>query len=463
MKINSKKNIHRILLAVIALTAIIFTRCNKYDDLGMELLPSTDLITVKNVVIKDDISARTILEDSIRTDSPVNNLLGVIDDPVFGKTTINFASQFRLLSFPDYGDNPVADSVFLYLYYYKLYGDTATTQRIKVYELEENLIADQLNDSTGGYSDYPYYQDVDLKSMASNFLLGEMDFVPRITADTSDLGVIDTTYQLLRVPLDISLAEKLISADSLDMINTEAFLDYFKGLFIETEKVDDGGGTILSLEAARNSSFQGSAIVVYYNNEENMNNTDDPDTLSMPYIVTASSARANHIEHDYSGTPFFNDLNSEDPQDSLLYVQSTGGLELKIDIDNLGTWKDSVNTAINKAELIFKVDTTASDLGTYKAPSQLLFTIIDSAGSEYLPKDYQFSPSFYGGVLYKDDYTYRFNITQHLQQIIDGERKNNGFKLTTAFKNNELKRVVLKGPDSEIGIQLIITYSKFLQ
>ncbi|WP_281350295.1 DUF4270 domain-containing protein [Maribellus comscasis] len=424
----------------------------------MEILPSTDLISVKNTILKDDISAYTIREDSIRTDGAPKSLFGSFNDPVFGNTTVDFATQFRLVGYPDFGEAPEADSIFLYLYYRKIFGDTVTTQKVRVYELEENLYADQ-EDGPGGNSSYPYYQNVDLKSMASDQLIGELDFVPQITLDSTET---DTFYQVIKVPLDISLADKLIDADSADMSSNDVFLNYFKGLYIETEKLTDAEGAILALEAASDDSFQGSAVVVYYNNEENKN-AEEPDTLNMPYIVTEFSARVNHIEHDYSGTPFFGSLNNSGIEDSLLYIQTAGGLESKIDINNLSLWQDSVNTAINKAELVFQVDTIKSDLENYPAPNQLLFTFIDSTGQEFLPKDYSFSPAFYGGVLDTLDYTYRFNVTQHLQQIIDGEVGNFGFKLTTAAKNSEAKRVVLKGSTSETGIQLIITYSKFLQ
>nr|WP_262921353.1 DUF4270 domain-containing protein [Maribellus maritimus] len=425
----------------------------------MEILPSTDLISVKNTILKDDIRAYTIREDSIRTDGASKSLFGSFNDPVFGNTTIDFATQFRLVGYPDFGEAPEADSIFLYLYYKKIFGDTVTTQKIRVYELEESLYADQ-EEGTGDNTSYPYYQNVGLKGMASDQLLGELDFVPQITLDSTET---DTFYQVIKVPLDISLGDKLVNADSADMVSNDDFLNYFKGLYIETERITDDQGAILSLEAASDNSFQGSALLVYYNNEEIRNITTDT-LLSMPYIVTEFSARVNHIEHDYSGTPFFGSLSNPGMvEDSLIYIQTTGGLESKIDIDNLSLWRDSVNTAINRAELVFQVDTTVSDLENYPAPSQLLLTYIDSTGQEFLPKDYSFSPAFYGGVLDTLDYTYRFNVTQHLQQIIDGEVGNLGFNLTTATKNSEAKRVVLKGSTSETGIQLIITYSKFLQ
>lgn len=443
-----------ILTGLAALMAVFFFGCTKTNELGMELLPSSDLIQVKNTEIKDDIAAYTFSEDSVRTDERSKSLLGSFNDPKFGNTTIDFATQFRLNSYPHYGTNPVADSVKLYLYYRTVYGDTVTPQRLRAYELESPLDVDA-----------KYYENVDLKSMASSQLLGEVQFTPQITQDSATS---DTLYQLIVMNLDISLGEKLVNADSLQMINNDVFLNFFKGLYIETEKIMGEEGSILSLDAASNSSFQGSALLVYYNNDENMA-ADTPDTLSMPYIITQYSARVNHIEHDYSGTAFAGNLNSETNPDSLIYIQSTGGLQSKITIDNLTNWRDSIHVgqnndtipyAINKAELVFQVDTLASNVEKYPAPSQLLFIAVNDDGTQYLPVDYVFSPSFYGGYLNKNDYTYRFNITQHIQQIIDGVVNNNGFYLTTAKKASEANRVILKGSTSNPGIKLIITYSK---
>ncbi len=441
------------------LILIIFYSCNEPNDLGMDLLPSNDLVRINSLVETESISSYTFREYPIRTDEPSKSLLGVFNDPLFGKTEINFASQFRLQYQPDFGTNAVVDSVRLFLYYRFLYGDTTTMQRIKIYELDESLIIDTTSASGGSY-DYPYYQDVDLKSMASPIQIGELEFTPQVAQDSAS-G--DTLYQLLKVPLDISLGEKLVNADSSQTKNNDVFLEYFKGLYIEAEKDDPEGGTVLYLEASSRSSFQGSALLVYYNNDENIAE-EEPDTLYNAYVITNLCARVNSISHDYSGTPFETNLNNDTgPADSLIYVQATGGLKSKVLIDNLSLWRDSANTAINKAVLVFQVDTIASEIDKFPPPSQLLFTYINEDGDEYLPVDYAFSHIFYGGVLNTNNYTYSFNITQHLQRIIDGETENLGFFLTTAYKNSEAKRVVLKGSSSKTGIRLIITYSKYLQ
>ncbi len=441
----------------ILLTFLVVAGCNESSDLGMELLPTTDLIEVKNLVEKSSISSYTYSEGPVRTDEASKSLLGSLYDPVFGKTTIHFAAQFRLQDNYDYGTNAVLDSVRLYLYYRLMYGDTVTPLTFNVYELIEPLFADTTS-ATGGTFDYPYYQDVDLKAKASEQRLGRIEYTPVVKLDTVYK---DTVYQRITIPIDPVLGLKLLQADSLDMINNDVFLSYFRGLYIEVESQTSVSGSILTLEAAPDGGFQGSALALYYNNDENRAKSV-PDTLFTPFVISKNSARVNSIEHDYSGTPFISGLNRDEGNDSLIYVQSTGGLKSKIFVDGLSAWKDSSNVVINRAEVVFQVDTIASEVDKFPPPAQLLLTVVDENGKELLPVDYSFYPLYYGGYLNNSDYTYRFNITQQVQQMIR-KNENYGFFLTTAHKNNEAKRVIIKGSKSQTGIRMVITYSKFLQ
>ena len=242
------KNTYKIqLLILFALVLVALAGCEEQSSIGVEVLPDGDLIDIRNTI--QQTRSYTFSEDSIRTDESRNSLLGSFTDSLFGNTTIDFATQFRLFGFPDFRYNAKADSISLYLYYRIIYGDTITKQTFKVYELESSLDPDAI-----------YNQDVDLKSMAYDKILAEHEYVPRVRLDSTTR---DTFYQLIKIPLDISLAEKLISADSMDMINNDVFLDYFKGLLIESEKVDQQGGTIMSLELLERGNFDGSAIALF--------------------------------------------------------------------------------------------------------------------------------------------------------------------------------------------------------
>ncbi len=431
------KNLRNRWLIIISLAVFVLNNCKKDTEIGMELLPATDLVNVKSSILKSSIRAYTYNEDSVRTDEAAKSLLGSFNDSLFGNTTVNFAAQFRLSTYPDYGTDPVVDSTYLYLYYRSFYGDTSTIQSFKVYELEKPLDVDA-----------SYYNFSDLKSLAKPQVLSDFSFKPAIRLDSIYR---DTVYQLLKIDLGNALGNKLALADSLKMTDNEVFLDFFKGLYIETKKTQGRGG-IMTLETTQNDSINGSAVVVYYHNTE-------ADTSSHAYFISSFSSRVNNFSHDYSGTKFFKNLNKETYEDSLIYIQPTAGLKSRIYVDNLVSWKDSANIAINKAEMVFQLDTIASDLKKYPPPMQLLLTFVDEKGGNYLPVDYAFSSSFYGGYL-REDYTYHFNITQLFEQIIKGIVTNKYFYLTAVNKSSEANRVVLKGSKSVTGIKFNITYTK---
>lgn len=440
-----KSNYKNQFLILVAVVLVALTGCEEQSSIGVEVLPDGDLISVRNT--SQQTRSYTFSEDSIRTDEAQYSLLGSFTDSLFGNTTIGMATQFRLFGFPDFkSNNAQYDSITLFMYYRIIYGDTLTPQKFRVYELKSPISPDEV-----------YQQDIDLKSMSYDKVLGEYEYTPRVRLDSASQ---DTFYQLIRMPLDNSLGEKLFNADSLDMINNDVFLDFFKGLYLETEKVDNQGGTILSLELLQRGNFDGSAIALFYHNDSLKSELGGDSVLYNPYIVSEFSARVNNITHDYTQTPFYDNLNSEAVEDSLVYVQAMGGLKSRILIDELSSWKDSVNTAVNRAELIFTIDTTASEVHRFPPPSQMLFTIVNSDGIETLPQDYVFSPAFYGGGL-NSDYTYRFTITQHLQSIIDGTAENKGFFLVPAVKNSQANRAVIKGSKSAAGVKLVITYSKY--
>lgn len=421
---------------------------------GLELLPGSDLKDVGQVVEKESISAYTENDELLRTDEPNYNVFGTFNDPVFGKTTAQLAVQLRLPGYPGFDETTQVDSLVLYLLYKEFYGDTTTLQSLKVYELVEDVYLDT-TDVTGS-GDYPYYQDVDLKALASANVIGELDFYPVFRMDSTET---DTLVQELAIKIDQSLAERLVKADSLDMVNNDVFLDFFKGLYIESQDVGEGGA-LLSLYTLAG----GSNLTLHYTQ---VIDTVETDSLSFSYRINTNSARISSFTHDYSTTVFADQLvEHPDTPDSLIYLQTLGGLRTKIDIPNLDTWKDSTDFIINKASIVFQVDTVASDYNNYKVPSALVLRAIDGEKTEeedgylYLPSDFAVSSALYGGRFNAEDATYKFNITHHLQDIIDGEVTNYGFYLSTLFRNERARRVVLKGSSSHVGIRLEVTYTK---
>lgn len=440
---------------------------DNFSDAGLNLLPKNDLVQVAQVVEKSTITAHTELDRSLRTDEPAYNILGTYNDSIFGKTTADFACQFSINKFPDFSKNAQPDSIVLYLYYKAIKGDTVTPQHFKVYELNSDLGDNTLT---------KYYQDVDLKSMANGAPLADFTYTPKFKLDSLTSATLkasdpkDTVMQKLAIKLDNSLAHKLMSADTAVFDNDYAFAEFFKGLYVEAEDLNQGGA-LMSIPLLGKSTISRSSLVLHYHN-------DTTDSLYYSLTINSASTRVNRFSHDYSNTIFFTQLQDPLSPDSLIYLQTTGGLKAKINIPNLGNLTklipgigaDTTNLIINGAELVFQVDTTATNVKYNVPPDQLIFSAIgvDKAGADsiYLPSDYSFSPAYYNGVYNSVDKTYRFNIVKHLQEVVDKAKgkENLGFYLSTSFTNSTFassayRRVILKGPSSKAGIKLNITYS----
>jgi len=417
--------------------------CKKEDEtLGMNLLPGVIAIETRYFQDSTTISSFTFRDEKIKVSGPRYNLVGSFNDPLFGYTSGYFAAQYRLQYYPNYEPDATLDSLILQMSYKYVYGDTLTPQTLLVHELTDSL---SYNSS--------YLSSYNLKNIASPEIIGSLDFIPKFRTDSTKT---DTTAQILRIPLDPSLGNRLLKMDSLDMVSNDKFITVFKGLLVETAPVSRKG-SLLRVDAPS------SVLVAYYH-------TAKHDSLGYGYRVTANSADVSGYVHDYSSAPFFANMNQETVQDTLVFLQPTGGTKVKINIPGLTTWKDSTNYVINKATLTIHVDTLISDFKRFEIPPNIYLMNILDDGTEELPQDGTQSLSYYGGIYNPVKGTYTFNIAQHLQLVTtgkiqsDGTTKkinNNGFYLVHPLRNASPRRVVLKGAASSRPMKLEVIYTRY--
>jgi len=428
------------LIGALLLFTVLIYGCQKGDQtIGMNLIPGVQLIETRYFQDKSSITAFTFTDDKINVERPRYNLLGSFNDPLFGFTGGSFAAQFRMPYYPRFETDAAIDSLVLQMSYKYVYGDTLTPQTIQVRELTGDLNFDA-----------SYLSSFNIKALASSTILGSGDVIPRFRTDSTKA---DTTAQIIRLRLDPALGTRLLKMDSLNMVSNDVFLKLFKGLYIETAPVS-AKGSLMLIDAPS------AAMVVFYHTAEH-------DTLGYAYKLTNNSADVSGYVHDYSTTQFFPHMNQEIIQDSLVYLQPAGGTKIKVNMPNLSKWRDSTNYVINQATFSVHVDTIMTDFRRFQIPPQIYLKIINDNGDEEFPKDGELSLSYYGGLYNSLTATYDFNITQHLQQIITGEKHNHGFYLVQPGRNISPKRVVLKGGDSTNGhrsftpMELNVTYSRY--
>src|SRR5687768_4847889 len=126
--------------------SLIFLSCKNGDGIGLELQDPSEAI---NTTRTDTFTlvTTTVREDSLRTENLSYNLLGDMNDPLFGKTSAMVFTEPRIAvegTGFNYGPNPQVDSVVLSFRYtgpQNYYGNLNTTQTFKVYQLNQRITA----------------------------------------------------------------------------------------------------------------------------------------------------------------------------------------------------------------------------------------------------------------------------------------------------------------------------------
>ncbi len=436
--------------------SISFTSCNESSVVGLDVQPSNDLL---NVGFEDttSINTRTVKGDSLITDETLissgNVLIGKYIDPVFGTSIASIYTQLRLptnIVATSFGTAPICDSIIISLIYEgTAYGKKdKKLQKLNVYQLSESM-------STAS----TYYSNSTLSKFSTDLTAADgYVFQPRTGSSTSDsvtvLGV--KLKPQLRVPLDNAFGQLLLNNQGTGNIATNTdFQNFFKGVYITTENTSTlpGEGNILHFK------FGESKVTLYYHNST---------TDSLKYDFNLGSvARFNHFEHDYAGASA--DLTNQfstpsQTQNNTVYVQSMAGAKTKIEFPHLMNWLKNGMIGVNKAELVISVDTTVSTymIDTFAAPAALILFGINDDGTTYAIPDAFEGATYFGGTLNSGAVQYRFNIARYIQQVLDGDRNNNGLYILASNGAVYGNRAVISGGQSTSArpMKLNITYTK---
>ncbi len=436
-----------VIITLALISAVTLNSCrNSPAVFGTEVLPD-DLNMQVHYIIYNGVYGYSVTEDSVRSNDLPKNLIGSRFDSTFGVTTAGVAAQFVLSSNgADFGANPQLDSLILEINYSgDIYGDSTTVQTLHVYELNEDMILD-----TTYYSNYNFQMfDIDYANMP---------FTPKPHDSIIVNG--DTLPPMIRINLSKTypdLAEKILNADTSDLQDGDAFVKFFKGLYITTDPVTNGGALIPIDLISR-----GSRLALYYSNDEN-------DSLVYNFFVAAlASPRVNTYKHDYT-------LAAEDFKQQVLngdtalgeqkfYVQGLAGTKAIIKIPDLrdNDSLDYEHIAINEVKLILP--------GAVKSkypPEQLALVRRLADGSyEPLPDEYlnhELGDLYFGGKYLEGGNEYIFRLTKYVQKLISDENYlNNGLYLFVSGASYKPEEFIFKGNlsgDALSGMRIEIIYT----
>jgi len=439
-------------LMLIGMFGLIAAGCeNDPDRIGIGLMPGTE----KLFLMASDtttVHVHSVYSDSIKTDETTKSMLGSYLDPVFGLNTVSIATQVRLSTVSlDFGENPVLDSIVLSMSYtffsssghlpFYYYGDTTTQQTIKVFELDESLVYDT-----------SYYSSTSVALKSSELAGLTTDFRPR------DSIMVDTVLvkPQLRIRLSDEFGNSILNAPAEAKESVQGFLDFMKGLYIRPEPVSTGGAIVFFdlLDAQ-------SRLNLYYKNAAG-------EAKTYVFFINTACARFMNFDHDYSlGDPdMFAQLEGNTALGAeRLYLQSLGGIDARISFPFITDWFKDQKIVINEAKLVFyNIDTGA----VYKPPYELFFFSYGEDGALGFLDDQYEGATYFGGQYDKKSGSYYFRITEHLQQVMQGNKENTAFTMGISGASLSPNRVVFPGTNpsdenlSDKRIKLQLKYTKLL-
>ena len=451
------------ILAVVAL--VVFASCDDdYNSIGSNIVGNDNMdlqsYTSENVI------AYNRATGPVQADSYPLNSLGVIDNPVFGKTIVSYVTQLRIVSGTGAPSvlNPEITKVELTVPYFSTLVSTDENGN-QTYKLDSLYTSENAKFRLNVYESGYYLRDFDpdtnfeeyqkyysnMYDQINSAKIGqrlnnseeatqndEFFFDPAEYVIYEDDGV--TVSERLKPQMKIELDKdffmaKIFNAPVTVLESDNAFKNYFKGLFFQVE--DTGNGTHLS-----QLNFAQGKITIYYTYDL----SGEVDARGSGSAVINLDGNSISLHQNQYSNNYMSALSSanETTGDEKLYVKGGEGSVAYLDLfagidadgngvsDELEELRQKVEDEkwlINEANLVFFIDQSQMNSNSY-VPNRLFIFDANNAvplvdysndATTYpiLPK---YNKYIHGGILDKDEngkgYRYKFRITKHIQNLL---------------------------------------------
>ena len=389
----------RLSIAVLAFFSFFSTGCTKIDttELGADLIPAVDNVHTFADTLDVIGTMGQLTDTSTRLSNSENHVVGQLNDPVFGNTHAEMFLQLSPDFFPYYfgaakdtfvsGHVPGArfDSVVFCLAYKGFYGDTMTSQNLKVYSLDPH---------TSNFRDSAYKLDFQPDMPYTGNLLGQATVIP---AELDNQIFIrqgkDSVTNQIRIKLSNSFVSLLSSMDSTGTLNAynsdSIFKTFFKGFVVVADNSVAGTGGLFQVSLTDPLT----RLEVHYTTKNGaaLDTSYSSFTFSTGSTAqVAAGAHANFIERG-AGSEFPNS-----PAPDALYLQSTPGNSIYLTIPELTNYP---NRIIHRAEIIMEQIPGDPTIEKALTPPEFLYLdLVDTPATslKFKPIYYDLSPnSFY--------------------------------------------------------------------
>jgi hypothetical protein len=402
----------RLDLLTLLISLFILNSCKNQGTVGLGLNSSAQLNG--SLVDTATVYTNTVKDDTVATTGLTKTPLGYFNDPIFGITQSDIATDLNLpTSYTTPTGTVVIDSARLVLQYADgFYGDSiASTYTANVYQLKN----DRFNDGVTYYNDKQWSYD-------PNALLGSLTFKAR-PHDTVKIyniiaGAPDTLMKAppqIRIPISTNFINTyLFNASSNTLASNTIFQNLVKGMYITIDKTKStGAGGILMIKS--------DTLSVYY---RAINGTTI-DTLQA-YLPISSMAAT--ITHTYS-VAIQTELNNTASSRGTIYLEGLSGLRAKISFPNLlvnlrnNLAKKDSDIILNRAELVLTPQPGSyipyrpiPRLNMYRLDIAHQRAYVEDATTNADPRSG--GPSVFGGFYNPTTNQYIFVITAYLQDLL---------------------------------------------
>ncbi|QOG03308.1 DUF4270 domain-containing protein [Flavobacterium sp. MDT1-60] len=398
------------------------------------------------------------------------NALGIYDNPVLGTTNGNFATQLTLVDYaPTIGEEPVVESVVLSVPYFShatasdpkggsvyeldsIYGDPKGKIKLSVYESKvqmrssyfdggsqfaqmyytnQNSGADDINFDAPSNKGILLNDSTDKTENAEFFFSATQRKDSTVVDAAAAVKTYTYTYVAPEMRLNLNKAffqDNILKAAASKLANTDAFQEYFRGLYFKTEKSGASPSNMALMD------FSKGKITIKYKAKTAI--TTDGDLKEDKSLVINLAGATASLLNDIKNTNYDTAIKNPDNVngDENLYLKGGQGSLAVIDLSNFATKLAEIRTnkwIVNEANLVFYVDSqkmgTASDepkrVYLYDLTNNV--PVIDYADgtSGFVGTDSKATRYIFGGLLEVDATTkrgksYKVRITNHIRNLI---------------------------------------------
>lgn len=343
---NSLPKLMAILICIIG-----FASCEEDYD------PLTTNIGIQNfdgdIYISNNLAAYSRKLYPVQTNDLPSYQLGIYDDPLYGKSTINLLSQVEMVNpNPDFGDSTDLKSVYLYIPYFasgvdtdgnvtytldSIYGDSPMNLSL----FESNYYLRDFDPATNFEEEQRYYSNQG--PLFDNYIgtpLGLIeDFVPsaeQIVVVEDDPDTEEDEEVILPPGLRIELSreffnDKIISKENEpELLNNNNFKNYFRGINMQVNSIN-GQGNLFIFDISKSQITLDYTHVVSTTSD----GTTTYETEDAQYLLTLGGISVNTFENDLNSSvaAALENPDTENGEETL-YIRGGDGIITVIDLFN---------------------------------------------------------------------------------------------------------------------------------